>query len=289
MATDVSVTHALANTVVQTPLGAYYVCLVCKEMVKTLQFGGCVGMNHYMFGIGAYIQEHYVLDDDVRVRTISGSNYVGASMLSAFSVESIWELWSSRLDDMVKTRPWTGLYHMIAMTQGHMPSVLQPGSHSLERMKQHHIRIAVLDHQETIWAHDHTDLEDYTSAILAGAFIPGLCGRLWHWYRHQRCVDGGVRLPWTQSHASDPRHSTLSISVMDHPDLSWFRLAWMLVAGLWSRMPHLKMQYMLGYAYARDVLTPRLDTLLVRHPRRVLLPKISGHIHWDPVQKTFVI
>jgi len=256
--------------------------------MTTLQLGGCAGMSHYMFGIGAYIQEHYVLGEDVRVRTISGSNYVGVSMLSSYSVESIWELWSRRLDDIVRARPWTGLLDMITVAQCHARSVLQTTQPSVQRMHQHHIRIAVLDDMATTWAREHTDHDDYLSAILAGAFIPGLCGRLWQWHRNKRCVDGGARLPWTQSHSCETDARTLSISISDQPDLSRVRLAWMVVAGLWSRMEHHKMQYMLGYEYARNFLTPRLDALLVRTPQRVLLPAITGHVHWDPATKMFV-
>ena len=36
-------------------------------MTPVLQMGGCAGLNHYMFGVGAYIQEMYALDDTVRV------------------------------------------------------------------------------------------------------------------------------------------------------------------------------------------------------------------------------
>jgi hypothetical protein len=242
-----------------------------------------------MFGVGAYIQEHYEMDNTVLIRTISGSNYVGVSMLSNRSVESIWRLWSSRLDDLVKTRPWTGLYHMISMATHHTRELVEVCVDSEQRMQQHHIRIGTLDTMKTDWVTTYVDSQDYASAMLAGAFIPGLCGRLWQWHRHKRCVDGGIRLPCTPSRTSPPSSvKSLSISVLDNPSFTWYHLLWMLVAGLWSRLPHTRMQYAAGYVFARDHLVTRLDTLLTRRTQPMMLPAITGNIRWDPTQQMFL-
>lgn len=191
-----------------------------------LQFGGCAGMNHYMFGVGAFIQEHYELDEELLIRTISGSNYVGMSMLSDWSVEGIWKLWSSRLDDLVKTRPWTGLYHMSAMVEQHTRGVVQACAHTPQRRDQHHIRVAMLDSMKTVWVCQYTGATDYVDTISTGAFIPGLCGRLWRRYRNHWCLDGGVRLPCTSR--ADPtavRVSSLSINVLDNRAIGWLGMA----------------------------------------------------------------
>lgn len=252
--------------------------------MATLQLGGCGGMLHFIFGLGAYIQEHYVLDETVTLRTISGSNFVAACMLSNRSVESIWRLWSRRLDDLVRQQPWTGLYHMMSMAKGHTAHVQS----ELEiRMQQHHVRIAGLDSMTTFWAHTHTDHKDYDAALLAGSFIPGLCGRLWTIYRGQRCLDGGVRLPYTRRR-SMPLETTLSVNVVELPIFSYTRLVWMVLYGLWSRSTHHEWQYACGYEYAQQHLTPKLDTLLVRRSSRILLPELTGYIRWDLTQKKFV-
>jgi hypothetical protein len=62
----------------------------------------------------------------------------------------------------------------------------------------------------------------------------------------------------------------------------------MLIYGLWARMPHFKMQYEYGYIYARDHLTPKLDSTLVRRPQRLVLPDIDGDIRWDPEKQKFI-
>jgi hypothetical protein len=242
-----------------------------------------------MFGVAAYIQEHYVLDSTVKVRTISGSNYVGCCMLSNMSVESLWRLWSRRLDDLVQQRPWTGLYEMITMGEIHAREVLDHCQIPLDRMQNHHIRVASLDSMETSWARSHTDSADYLSAILAGAFIPGLCGRMWRIYRGERCLDGGIRLPWTTSSPDKGDGSkTLSVTVFDHPGIHKLRILWMCIRGLWARQKHSGMQYNLGYTYARTYLTSRLDAILVRRPVRLLLPEMNAHIRWDSVHRTFI-
>jgi len=243
-------------------------------------------MIHFMFGVCAYIQEYYVLDETITLRTISGSNFVAASMLSKWSVESIWRLWSRRLDDLVQHRPWTGLYHMIHMAQGH---TLQVTSEIGTRMQQHQVRVAGLDSMTTFWAHGHTDHKDYNAAVLAGSFIPGLCGRLWFMYRGQRCIDGCVRLPYTRpSNAPKTSETTLSFHVWELPMFSYIRLMWMYLYGLWSRRAHHKWQYTCGYEYAFQHLTPKLNVILVRRPCRVLLPECTGLIRWDIHQQKFV-
>jgi hypothetical protein len=210
-------------------------------------------------------------------------------MLSNRSVESIWRLWSSRLDDLVKTRPWTGLYHMISMGTHHIREVIEVCQSSEQRMQQHHVRIGTLDTMKTGWATTYTDRADYLSAIMAGAFIPGLCGRLWYWHRNQRCVDGGLRLPCTLPRTPAPSGTkSLSISVLDNPSFTWARLLWMVMVGLWCRLPHAKMQYLAGYVFARDHLASRLDHLLPRRDQPTMLPEFTGNIRWDPTQQMFI-
>lgn len=258
-------------------------------MTPVLQMGGCAGLHHYMFGVGAYIQEMYVLDNTVNVQPISGSNFVGAAMLSDRSVESIWKLWSARLDDLVQRRPWTGLYHLGTIMEHHTRDVVRQASPSVERMQQHYIRVSVLDRMKTRWYHLHIAHADYVSAMCAGAFIPVLLGGLWTWHRNKRCIDGGVRLPWTT--ASKPRggkNSTLSISITDSKTFSTFHLLWMAFYGIWSRAAHHRSQFAHGYAHAQSVLKPALDALLVRRPTRLVLPDVTGHVRWDSEQRAFV-
>jgi len=255
-----------------------------------LQFGGCAGLNHYMFGVGAYIQEHYVLGPDVEIRTVSGSNYVGMCMLSKYSVESIWRLWSARLDDLFRSRPWTGLWALWALVEDHSREVLQKDGQrqTLERYRQHSIRIALLGVMVTKWFRDHRSHEDYLSAIFAGSFLPGLCGGMWRLYRGYRCLDGGLRLPRTsRGSRSTPDHPerTLSISVWDCRTLSRRRLAWMAGSGLWCGSAQHAFQFSHGYAHARDVLAPRLETLLPHQSHR--LPEISGEVRWDAKRHLF--
>jgi hypothetical protein len=252
----------------------------------TIRMGGCAGLHHYMFGIGAYIQEHYVLGTDLCLQSVSGSNYVMASMLSNHSVESIWRLWSHRLDDIVTHRPWTCYFHMFSVAEQNTREVIQ-ATVGLDQMKQHQVRVCLLDRMQTVWVNDHTDAEDYLSAILAGSFLPGICGYLWRRYRHHRCIDGGMRLRCTP--VADTT-KTISISVFEGKTLSRYRwrLWWMALVGLWSCRAHHQVQYAHGYAHARDILRPQLDALLVRRACRLRLQSVAGHIRWDPVERVFI-
>lgn len=268
-------------------------CPLPSQMSKpsvTIQLGGCAGLNHYMFGVGAYIQEHYILGEEVQIQTISGSNYVGMCLLSGFSVESIWRLWSHRLDALFRSRPWTGLWEMCSMMEDHSRECVQKDFaqySSLERYGQHSIRIALLNRMVTRWFRAPDSLEDYLSAIFAGAFIPGICGRWWRLHRGHRCVDGGLRLPWTprSTRPATPCPRTVSVSVWDCRTLSRARLAFLAVYGLWCGADQHRIQFAHGYIHAQTVLGPRLEELL---PRRTLpLPEMTGPLQWDPKQHIF--
>ena len=252
--------------------------------MSTIQLGGCAGAHHYMFGVGAYIEESYIIDTSTRLRSISASNFVCAAILSTRSTRSISQLWSRRLADLRRHRPWTGLYYLSAMMEDHIRHVLQ--FCTLERSKQHHIRITVLDTLRSIWAHDHTNLLDYCNALQAGAFLPGICGRFWYMFRNRRCVDGG--LPKIQFYRNKPAVvDTISISVFDSPTISKWYMLWLIVYGIWSSTGHHDLQFALGYAHARDVLQPSLDKLLVRRESPLRKLAIEGGVRWDQTNRTF--
>lgn len=62
----------------------------------------------------------------------------------------------------------------------------------------------------------------------------------------------------------------------------------MCLYGIWARLPHLEMQYAAGYNFARLTMRPKLDQLLQRRTKRLLLPAMSGNIRWDPKTQTFI-
>ena len=256
--------------------------MICTPVPTIIQLGGTAGLNHYMFGIGAYIQEHYELNSgSVLLRTISGSNYVAASMLSPYSVRSIWRLWSKRLDDLATRRPWTGLWYMIRMMQHHSRQVVSTIPSARQQM--HHIRIGNLSRMSNEWECSHTDDDAYLSAIHAGAFIPLICGWFWRSHRGLWCVDGGLPLPYTPRRLCDLSNAerTINISVVDCRSLFKLQLLFSAVHGIWSRRAHHIYQYRHGYAHAKSVLRPRLDALLTRRPHRFILPEMTGELTWN--------
>ena len=260
----------------------YYPYIMCNT---TIQLGGTGGMNHYMFGVCAYIQEKYIIDDTVILRTVSGSNYVGAALLSEFSVYSIWRLWSKRLDHLVISRPWTGLWYMIHMVRHHSQQILS--SIPTNKRHQHYIRICSLSHMSTRWVNDNKDDDTYLSAILAGGFVPLICGWLWTNYMGEKCIDGAISLPFHRRREIRNKDREISVSVWNCPDTSMLQILNMVVQGIWSRRKHHKDQFKRGYSYADSVLRPRLDLLLERRTTPPIFINISGSLEWDISNKTF--
>lgn len=247
-------------------------------------------MNHFMFGVAAYIQENYHVHDDVVVRTVSGSNYVGMSLLSGISVRSIWELWSDRLDDMVRHRPFWGILNMFSMVEHHTIEVLQRINLSSSRRNQHHVRVSILDTLQSVWISEHADKESYISAILSGSFIPFLCGFLWRKHDGKRCIDGGIRLPATTSrkYGNTIRENTLSISIWDNLEFGKLLTVWYVIRGLWSRKSVHHILYNSGYQHAKLRLKSQLDRVM-QPTNRTLYSMNTGErkIKWNQKSRIF--
>ena len=92
----------------------------------TILLGGTGGLVHMMFGIGAFIEDHYDIEN-VNWKSISGSNYVVTSLCSKYSkysTSSIWKLWSLRQADLKHRYPLIFFFKLYKMIHAHTLSIL---------------------------------------------------------------------------------------------------------------------------------------------------------------------
>jgi len=250
-----------------------------------LHLSGCVGLHHMMFGICAYIEEHYDLDKLKQIKTVSGSNYVGAALLSKYSTRSIWELWSKRLSALIKKYPISFLFKLYEMILCHSNDILK--KYSKKQTRKHFILITYLFKLQKEWINNYSSLNDYRNCIIAGSFIPFISGitKIYYNFRNIKCIDGGLCNYNITNNSETNITSTDTLVINGRNFLSIITpieyYKWMLY-GLISTHDNHKIQFDTGYLYAQLFLKNELDKFL--HPRtsksKKILP-ITGKLDWN--------
>ena len=236
--------------------------LVENKDNPTLCLGGCAGLHHMMFGIGAYIDEHYKLDG-VNLKSISGSNFVCACMLSDVSTRSVWYCWSMRMTNLLKKYPLTYFFRLYPMTEAHTSEILTNG-----KLRNHYVLISYMYRWKREWINEFRSSLDYAKCCVAGAFIPLLVTllRLRYYFRGSACMDGGLTcIPILNKHnvpKTDLRIYTSGFTKIISKFTWWI---W-LFKGMCSTHQHHKIQFETGYKYAEIYLKPALDRLLINEP-----------------------
>jgi hypothetical protein len=233
-----------------------------RNMSVCIDLGGCVGMIHAMFGVGAVIQESYDLKG-VILRTRSGSNFLGACIAHELDVSIVWRLWCARQQALYEKYPWTYFFRLMGMAESHICDVIGT---TAKLSIQHQVLLGFVDRWARFFV--HMQGENYTKALIAGAFIPLLFGALWS--EHPiggRCVDGEFPL-LPRSRESDACIGNAQvIYVRACPEMTPFgtvlqMLCWKFTGLLGRRNAHFDDQFSAGQKWARNTLIPKLDKLL---------------------------
>ena len=247
-----------------------------------LYLSGCAGLHHMMFGVCSYIEEHYNLDNIDEIRTISGSNYVGAALISNYSTRSIWKLWSKRLSTLIKQYPITFSFKLYEMIKHHSNDVLK--NFPNKKIRKHYILITNLFKLKKRWVKKFLSTDDYCNCIIAGSYIPFISGitKICYNYKNMNCIDSGL-LNFCITKKKSSNTNTLKIDIDDFlsviTKIEYYK--W-LISGLISTRKHHKIQFKKGYLYARLFLQDKLDKHLTKRTsesKKYLT--ITGKLEWN--------
>lgn len=243
-----------------------------------ISLDGCAGLHHMMFGIASFIEENYSLEN-VNLKTISGSNYVAASLLSKFSTRSIWHAWSMRQSKLLEKYPYSYFFKLYKMTEAHTLQILN--SRAKQNFNNHYVLITYLFKFKKEWINKFHSNLDYVKCLIAGSFIPFFVAalQLRYYFRKIACLDGGIPfLPILNKHAV-PK-SDIRISTPDFRKyISTYKFIKWLFYGLYSKHEHHKLQFNTGYSYAKKHLKNKLDKVLVNNPQKFI--QFEGKYEWN--------
>lgn len=243
----------------------------------TILMGGTGGLVHMMFGIGAFIEDHYDIEN-VNWKSISGSNYVVTSLCSKYSTSSIWKLWSLRQSDLKHRYPLTFFFKLYKMIHAHTQSIL-----TQNQQFANYILISFLYQRKREWVHDFRSATDYVDCVVGGSFIPLVVGMLQmhSTFRKQGCIDGGVGMfPIVKRDQVPKTDLTISTKQFTKSISQWTVFMW-IVCGIYSSHQHHVLQYNTGYEHARVHLKDQLDQLLPLRSDEVDYQVATGDVRWN--------
>lgn len=217
-----------------------------------LRMPGCGGCHYFYFGVCSYLQRHVDLARLAFV-THSGSGFAVATLLTpGLEVADVCHAWIQRSQAFMAAG--AGLYALPQLITAHIADY-QADPRRFPTV--HHVATTTVAGLQTRWTSDFRSVADYTEALLASMYIPGVIGpRPWTTLRGERCFDGAIGL------RRRPILGHVQYRASFHVPFDG-KTSFDSVVGIYMPDDHVDVamaQFQAGYAYAQGPLAAQLAT-----------------------------
>ena len=169
-----------------------------SEVPDTLRIGPTAGCVHYSFGVACFLEDNYSIPEDLVYETVSGGNYIAASMIHS-NARHGWDMFSLRSCDLAsRTNPWEYVSQMYNLVQDHCEDFIRSTRKFHPNKRNHKVAVCLgtLGYLGRVWPDSFHSIQDYANCLVGGSFIPyltSMCAHGWHW-RGKKVCDGAFRI-----------------------------------------------------------------------------------------------